>query len=101
MIVINGFEELIKKRDSLPNVGWIYVEDSFNLSSVEDIKKRKYFIVENEDEEMDCEENYATFLESPMFKAVINNRLNHHPNSSKEELLEAVTYYLEEDDFLE
>ncbi|WP_034915749.1 hypothetical protein [Erwinia sp. 9145] len=101
MILIDGFEELLEKCGSLPDVGWLYVEESFNLNSIEDIKKRKYYIVENEDEEIDCEENYGTFLEAPIFKAIIENKLEHHPNSDKNELLNAVIYYLENDDFLD
>jgi len=31
MIVINGFDELLKKCNELPDVGWLYVEESFDL----------------------------------------------------------------------
>jgi hypothetical protein len=101
MIVINGFDELLKKWSELPDVGWLYVEESFDLESRDDIENRKYYIAENEDEEMDFEENYGTFLESPILKAIIENKLEHHPKSSKDDLLDAVVYYLENDDFLD
>lgn len=50
---------------------------------------------------MEFDDKYGTFLESPILKAIIENKTEHHPNSSKEELLKAVTYYLENDDFLD
>jgi hypothetical protein len=101
VIVINGFEELLKKYESLPDVGWLYVAPSFSLDSQEDILKESYYLAENEDEEMDCEENYGTFLEAPIFKAIIENKLEHSPDSVNTDLLEAVQYYIENDDFLD
>ncbi|MBP2198254.1 DUF7716 domain-containing protein [Pantoea cypripedii] len=101
MIVISGFDELLKKSNELPDVGWLYVEGSFDLESRNDIENGKYYIAENEDEEMDFEQNYGTFLEAPIFKDVIENKLNHHPGSSKDDLFDAVVYYLEKDDFLD
>lgn len=99
MIVINGFNELLQMKDGLPDVGWLYVAPSFSLSSEEDIVNGSYYIAENEDEEMDFEDNYGTFLEAPIFKAVIDNKLEHSPASGSVELLEAVRYYIENDDF--
>jgi len=101
MIVISGFDELLKKCNELPDVGWLYVEESFDLESRNDIENGKYYIAENEDEEMDFEENYGTFLESPILKDIIGNKLEHHPKSSKDDLLDAAVYYLENDDFLD
>ena len=51
MIVINGFDELLTKRDEIPDVGWLYVEESFDLESKKDINEGKYFIDQDEDEE--------------------------------------------------
>ncbi|HEI8866648.1 TPA: hypothetical protein SLG40_002153 [Serratia odorifera] len=99
MIVINGFNQLLQMKDGLPGVGWLYVSPSFSLSSEEDIVNGIYYIAENEDEEMDFEDNYGTFLEAPIFKAIIDNKLEHSPASESVELLEAVRYYLENDDF--
>ncbi|WP_120807103.1 hypothetical protein [Yersinia sp. IP36721] len=101
MIVITGFDNLLKKYEELPDVGWLYIETTFDFESEADIANGKYYISENDDEEMDFEENYDTFLEAPIFKAIIENKLGHHPKSKKEELLEAVVYYLENDDFLD
>jgi len=101
MIVINGFDELLTKRDEIPDVGWLYVEESFDLESKKDINEGKYFIDQDEDEEIDLEENYGTFLEAPIFKAIVENKLEHHPDSDRDYFLNAVINYLENDDFLD
>lgn len=101
MITINGFDELLQKCNDLPNVGWLYVDTDFDLESKNDILNKKYYLAENDDEEMEFDDKYGTFLESPILKAIIENKTEHHPNASKEELLKAVTYYLEIDDFLD
>jgi len=46
-------------------------------------------------------DKYKDWLEYATFLAIFDNKLDHHLNASKEELLEAVIYYLEEDDFLD
>ncbi|MBW1253206.1 DUF7716 domain-containing protein [Pantoea allii] len=101
MIVINGFDELLKKCHELPDVGWLYVGESFDLESKKDINEGRYFIAQDEDEEMDFEENYGTFLEAPIFKAIIENKLEHHPDSDRDDFFNAVIHYLENDDFMD
>lgn len=101
MIVINSFDELLTKRDEIPDVGWIYVEESFDLKSKKDINQEKYLIAQDKDEEIDLEENYGTFLEAPIFKAIVENKLEHHPDSDRDDFLKAVIHYLENDDFLD
>ncbi|YCI29941.1 hypothetical protein M1E08_03400 [Erwinia sp. PK3-005] len=101
MSVIAGFHSLLKVCQELPDVGWIYVEPSFDLQSENDIRKGSYFLADNEDEEMDYEDNYGTFLEAPIFKAIIQNKLENNSSSNEEDFLEAVVYYLENDDFLD
>lgn len=103
MIVINGFDELLTKRDEIPDVGWLYVEESSDLEYKKDINEGKYFIDqdEDEDEEIDLEENYGTFLEAPIFKAIVENKLEHHPDSDRDDFFNAVIHYLENDDFLD
>lgn len=101
MIVINGFDELLTKRDEIPDVGWLYVKESFDLESKKDINEGKYFIAQDEDEEIDLEEHYGTFLEAPIFKAIVENKLEHHPDSDRDDFLNAVVHYLENDDFLD
>ncbi|XTZ39046.1 DUF7716 domain-containing protein [Salmonella enterica] len=99
MIVIKGFEELLRQYENLSDVGWSYVTTSFDLDSQKDILNGSYYLAENEDEEMDLEENYGTFLEVSIFKAIIENQIEHHPDSESNDFLEAVRYYLEKDDF--
>ncbi|WP_241608698.1 DUF7716 domain-containing protein [Rosenbergiella epipactidis] len=101
MIVISGFDELLQKYKELPDVGWLYVESSFDIESKDDIHNGRYYLSENDDEEMDFEENYGTFLEAPIFTAIIENKLENSPNSTKEDLFVATMYYLENDEFLD
>ncbi|ERK17782.1 hypothetical protein L579_2736 [Pantoea sp. AS-PWVM4] len=101
MIIISGFDDLLSKYKQLPDVGWLYVEGDFDLESKDDVLNGKFYIAENEDEEMDFEENYGTFLEAPIFKAIVENKLEHHPKSNKDDLFDATIYYLENDDFLD
>lgn len=99
MIVFKGFEKLVENYKSLPDVGWLYVDNSFDLNSKNDIVNGKYYIAENEDEEMDFEENYGTFLEAPIFKAIVESTLEKNAAPSNEDFLKAAVYYLENDDF--
>lgn len=101
MIIISGFNDLLKKCNELPDVGWLYVEESFDLESREDIMSAKYYIAEDEDEEISFDENYGTFLECPIFKSIIENKLAHHPESSKEDFFKATVHYIENDDYLD
>lgn len=50
---------------------------------------------------MDFEENFGTFVEAPIFRGIVGNKLEHHPEAGKAEFLEAVVHYLEHDDFLD
>lgn len=103
MRIIKGFDSLLSEVKTLPDVGWLYVDKEFNLKSKMDILNKDYYLAGNRDESFDMAENdkIRTFLESPTFCDIIDNRLNHHPNSNRDELLEAVIYYLEEDDFMD
>lgn len=101
MSIISGFDGLLKVYKELPDVGWIYVKPSFDLQSESDIKNSNYFLADNEDEEMDYEDNYGNFLEAPIFKAIIQNKLEHNPSSNEIDFFEAVVYYLKNDDFLD
>ncbi|ELX49246.1 hypothetical protein SEET535_16625 [Salmonella enterica subsp. enterica serovar Tennessee str. 4535] len=49
----------------------------------------------------DMSDKYKGWLEYATFLAIIDNKLEHHPKASNEDLLDAVIYYLEEDDFLD
>ena len=101
MKTINGFDELLANVNALPDAGWLYVDTDFDLESKSDILQKKYYLAETEGEEMDFEENFGTFVEAPIFRAIIENKLEHHPEAEKSALLNAVIYYLENDDFLD
>lgn len=98
--VINGFEGLLLIYKDLPVVGGFYVDEDFENTSA-CIKTAYYYIAETEDEDDEMEEEYASWLEFPTLKDIIDNKLTHHPLATKEELLEAVIHYWEYDDFLD
>lgn len=103
MRTIKGLDGLLSEVKTLPNVGWLYVDKDFNLKSKMDILNKNYYLAESRDESFDMAENdkIRTFLESPIFCDIIDNKFNHHPAATKDDLLDAVIYYLEEDDFLD
>ena len=47
------------------------------------------------------EDKYLAWLDYPTFCAIIYNKLEHHPNTSEDNLIEAVIYYYEEDAFID
>lgn len=96
-----GFDALLASYKALPDVGWIYVSRDLDVDSASGILNGSYLIAETDDEEEDLERQRATFLEAPTFAAVIDNKLEHHPLSQRQALIEAVIYYLENDDFLD
>lgn len=101
MVKYTGIFELFHNYEKLPDVGWLYIDRDFSLESRDDILKKNYYISENMDEYLDMDNSYSAFLESPTLKDIIINKLEHHPNASSEDLLDAVVYCLEEDDFLD
>ncbi|WP_416412179.1 hypothetical protein [Pantoea sp. App145] len=100
MKTIKGFDGLLSVYKDLPKVGGFYVDEDF-ISKKSIIESANYYLAESEEEDDDMEDDYKTWLEYPTFKAIIQNKLEHHPKSSKDELLNAVVYYLENDDFLD
>lgn len=94
---IIGFEKLLGSVDGLPDSGWIGVNKSFSTKN--EIEKLTFYVPENEDEEFDIEDNYEEFLELPTFKDIVSNKLEHHPNATLKDILGAVAYYFNNDDF--
>ncbi|WP_455864155.1 DUF7716 domain-containing protein [Pantoea agglomerans] len=83
---------------------WCFFVDIGFVNEESNIRQADYYLAETEDEFDDMDDTsdkYTPWLEYQIFQAIIENKLEHHPNASKEELLEAVIYYLEEDDFLD
>lgn len=100
MKAIKGFEGLLSIYKELPKVGGFYVDEIFN-NDKNMILKSNYYLAESEGEDDEMEDDYKAWLEYPTFKAIIENKLEHHPGSEKEDLLDAVIYYLENDEFLD
>ncbi|MBD1229273.1 DUF7716 domain-containing protein [Xenorhabdus griffiniae] len=63
------------------------------------INNATYYLPETREEDMD--DKYKGWLEYATFLDIIDNKFKHHPNATRYDLLEAVIYYLEEDDFLD
>ncbi|YCH29938.1 hypothetical protein M1D48_17640 [Erwinia sp. D4-22] len=101
MKLIKGFEELLSRYQSLPDSGWIFIDNEFDVSSKEDILNKNYYFSEDDDEEIEMEDSYTTFLEAPTFKDIVVNKYNNKINASRDELISAVIYYLDNDDFLD
>lgn len=103
MVKVKGLIELLAYSVKVTEPRWYFVDRKFNNSSKDDILKSTYYIADNDEEEFDLEDNieYKTFLDSATFRAIIDNKLKHHPNATKDELLDAISYYLKEDDFLD
>lgn len=99
MKTLSGLASLIQERAHLPDCGWIYIDKGFDTESRADILKGQYYIAENDDDEMHLEEKNSTFLEAPMFNAIVENTLSHNTSAGTNEFIEAILYYLENDDF--
>lgn len=100
MKIIKGLDGLLSIYKTLPKVGGFYVDDNF-VNDANVINNSNYYLPESEDEDEDMENSYRTWLEYPTFRDIIDNKFKHHPNATKDELLDAIIYYLEEDDFLD
>ncbi|MGO4743573.1 DUF7716 domain-containing protein [Serratia quinivorans] len=99
MKVIKGFSGLLKEYDALPETGWIFIDDDVDTNLKSDLQKQNYYLPENDDEEFEMEEERSTFLEAPTFKDIVINKRNHNQQATEDEMLDAVIYYLENDDF--
>jgi hypothetical protein len=97
----HGFDELLKTQGQDLGTWWIYTKREFINNSRDDILNATFYVPENDDEEMESDGNLGDWLEVQTFKGIIINKLEHHPDASRDDLLEAVIYYLEKDDFLD
>ncbi|OCG41263.1 hypothetical protein A9G29_07655 [Gilliamella sp. Fer2-1] len=103
MITIKGLADLIAHNVTATESKWYFVDKKFNNSLKDDILNSNYYIADDDEEEFDLEDNikYKTFLDSATFQSIIYNKLEHHPNATTDQLLDAIIYYLKEDDFLD
>ena len=105
MKTATGFTNLLKisKNISYYEACYIYVDLDFD-DTKKCIESANYYLSETRDEDDDMEEQedkYLAWLEYATFLDIISNKLDHHPNASEDDLIEAVIYYLELDDFLD
>ena len=105
MITVQGFQGLLNLHKTKPDdsaMGFFVDVDFENTRKK--ILSATYYLSETreEDDKMDEQEDkYKSWLEYSTFLAIIDNKLEHHPNATNTELLDAIVYYLEEDDFLD
>ncbi|HCC5837561.1 DUF7716 domain-containing protein [Citrobacter farmeri] len=100
---IKGFYDLLDIYKELEEPWCFFVDVNFE-NEINFIRTAVYFLADTEDEfdEMDdTSDKYKPWLEYQVFQAIIDNKLEHHPAATKDDLLDAVIYYLEEDDFLD
>ncbi|MEJ5113597.1 DUF7716 domain-containing protein [Erwinia billingiae] len=101
MRVIKGIDTLLKEYKALPDTGWLFIDEDFDVVSKNDILNKNYYLAQDDDEEEEMEDSHSTFLESPTFKDIVVNKLNHNPKATRDEIIEAIVHYLENDEFLD
>ncbi|AHN79222.1 hypothetical protein ITQ18_003193 [Salmonella enterica subsp. enterica serovar Tennessee] len=103
MKTIVGFDGLLSIYKERPEA-WYFFTDVTMDNKKESIRTGIFYLPDTRDEEEDMDDmsdKYKGWLEYATFLAIIDNKLEHHPKASNEDLLDAVIYYLEEDDFLD
>jgi hypothetical protein len=111
----NNLSELIQDKDNYPNAGRVYVQKS----KIDDLKHAEYWVISSKEaKEQDYVEgerssiipislvdfNVISFLDIQTFQDIIDLKLENHPYLSIDQtdvFLEAIIYYLENDDFLD
>lgn len=93
----HGIKGLLDSFDEIPESGWISIKEAF--SEQDDTEALTFYIAENIEEKIDLEDNYDGFLEAPTFKDIVTNKQDHNPNVTLNEIIHAVNYYFEHDDF--
>ena len=105
MITATGFTSLLKISKNIPNfeIWYIFVDLDFD-DTKKCIESANYYLSETreEDDDMDEQEDkYRSWLDYGIFLDIIDNKLEHHPNASEDDLIEAVMYYYEKDAFID
>ena len=100
MKVYRGVSELLRARAQLPEVGWLFVDKSFDVTSPIDISTKNFSIAENDVEEIAAEKSHATWLEIPTFLDLVELVLAKDPHATHDQIIEAAIYYLNNDTFL-
>ena len=105
MITVTGFTNLLKisKNISYYEAWGLFVDLDFD-DTKKCIESANYYLSETTDEDEDMYEQkdkYLAWLEYATFLDIIINKLEHYPNASDDDLLEAVIYYYEKDAFID
>ena len=105
MITVTGFTNLLKISKNIPySEAWgLFVDLDFD-DTKKCIESANYYLSETTDEDENMyeqDDKYLAWLEYPTFCAIIYNKLEHHPNASEDDLIEAVMYYYEKDAFID
>ena len=110
-----NLSELIKDKDNYPNTGRVYIQKL----KINDLKNAEYWVISSKEaKEQDyiedergsrtpvslIEFNVKSFLDIQTFQDIIDLKLENNPELSIEQtdvFVEAIDYYLENDDFLD
>ncbi|CAI8695425.1 hypothetical protein BTK96_000340 [Burkholderia pyrrocinia] len=101
MKTVSGLEALISARRDLPKVGWIFVNKGLNKASADALVAATFHIPEDEDDEFYGEDHLASWLEVPIFLAILDVRAKNIKDPAAGDFANAAIYYLKNDDFLE
>lgn len=99
MKVYKGFADLLASIDRLPNVGWLFVDSTIEITSKGSVSSAAFYVAEDNAEEILFEKSKRAFVEcSTMLdiKAIADKRV---VKPDLEAYLEVALYYLENDDF--
>ena len=107
--------ELIKDKDNYPNAGRVFIQKS----KINDLENAEYWVISSkESKEQDYIEdergsrtpislvdyNVKSFLDIQIFQGIIDLKMENNPELSLDDtdvFIEAIIYYLENDDFLD
>lgn len=110
-----SLSELIKDKDNYPLSGRVFIQKS----KIDDIANAEYCVISSKESlEQDFVEDETgartpislvefgvkRFLDVQIFKDIIDNKIEHNPHLTLEQtpvFVEAINYYLENDDFLD
>ncbi len=112
MIIYKNFTELYKNRKELSEQGWIYIEEE----DFEDLENANYYLfdkgeltnddyTETEDDVVPTilfkkHKTIVSLIELHIFKSIYENMEQIDKEFKKEDYLEALYHYVEEDTFL-
>ena len=107
--------ELIQDKDNYPNAGRVYIQKS----KIDDLENAEYWVISSKEaKEQDYIEgergsripmslvnfNVISFLDVQTFMGIIDLKMENNPELSLEDtdvFIDAIIYYLENDDFLD